>query len=678
MKKVGILGTLIISLAIMSFVSAEMSISQPASLYNVGDKFNVNVVLSEKTNLNDIFITKIICNDENNGTKESEIYRMPVSVIANQPKTIVVEGYAADFLINGMRGKCSFVASFANEKVTSQAFEISDEISVTAGFEKFLFNPGEEVKVSGKAVKKNGQLVNGFSEVVISDLGVDYVTDITKGALNFSFYIPDKAKAKEYRVLIRVYEKDDFGEKITNQGEFATSLAVRQVLSRADIAVNSETIKPGNNLTYTIVLFDQAGDMIEKQNIYARVYAPDGYLFEEKLAKSNEMNIIPTKTNFAPGIWRIETSSGNITAEKKINIEELEMIDYELENDILTITNIGNVPYKKSVEISIGKTKEIEEINLNVGESKRLVLKAPDGEYSISVNDGYKEKSLGSTLLTGSAISVDEEGEGFIDKSFIWMWIVLFALMGMILIYHFARVSKIPYIAFSPREKEEAKIKPINLANIKISGKGNLLDEGVRELCTVVAIKIKNMNEIMNDNAAMGAIENVMMKARERNGKTYSNENSKTIVFSPAFTKNEEKNSFIGVMAAKEFENILKSYNEGAKIPIKFGIGVNVGEMIRGVEGDKVKFVPIGNTLVNAREIAERVMQEVGISGNAHRKLLGKIKAEKIEGDNFWRVNKVVERENNSEFINRFLDRQRKEARDAAIREKRMSFSGNK
>ncbi|MCX8158876.1 MAG: hypothetical protein N3D20_01120 [Candidatus Pacearchaeota archaeon] len=673
MKKAGIL-TIIICLMFIEFVSAEISISQPAPIYNVGDRFNLNIVLSSKTNLNDIFITKIVCNSVN-GTQESEIYKMPQSVVANQPKTILVDGYFGDFLINGMRGECSFVAGFANEKATSQKFEISDEIKVNAGFEKFLFSPGEEVKVYGKAIKKNGQLVNGYVEVIILDLGIDYLTSINNGELNFSFYIPEKAKAREQEVLIKVYEKNDFGTQITNKGEVVTNLAIRQQLKKADIAVNSERIKPGNELDYKIVLFDQAGELIEKQDIYARVYAPDGSILEEKITKSEEMNTIAIKTNFMPGVLKIEAIAGDIRAEKKVNIEELEMIDYKLENDVLTITNIGNIRYKKNIEIFIGEAKETKELDLGVGESKKFVLKAPNGEYRIRVNDGYEKKLLGSAPLTGRSVSVDEEGAGlFNDISFLWMWVVLFVMVGGILLYHFVKVYKLPYFAFG--SKSTINKEPIKINDIKTAGKGNLLDNGVKEICSVVAIKIRNMSEIINNKDAIEIIENVMTKARERGGKTYSNENGSTIVFSPSITNDNENNHLIAIRSAKELEQTLKEFNNRAKKTIKFGIGVHIGEMIKGTDNDKIKFMPIGNTLSLARQIAEKAIQEAIISGAIHRKTLGKIKAERIDGDNLWRVHKIIERDRNSEFITKFLERQKREEMGKELKEKRAKFLG--
>ena len=57
-------------------------------------------------------------------------------------------------------------------------------------------------------------------------------------------------------------------------------------------------------------------------------------------------------------------------------------------NDTLLVTNVGNVPYRKAIQIVIGNEIEIKELNLEVGQSKQFRLLAPDGDYKISVTDG--------------------------------------------------------------------------------------------------------------------------------------------------------------------------------------------------------------------------------------------------------------------------------------------------
>ena len=67
------------------------------------------------------------------------------------------------------------------------------------------------------------------------------------------------------------------------------------------------------------------------------------------------------------------------------------------------------------------------------------------------------------------------------------------------------------------------------------------------------------------------------------------------------------------------------------------------------------------NTIVIAKRIAESSNGNILLSDNVHRKVLGKIRAEKIAGTNFWQLKKFVAREDYGDFVQKFLNKQKSE-----------------
>ena len=100
---------------------------------------------------------------------------------------------------------------------------------------------------------------------------------------------------------------------------------------------------------------------------------------------------------------------GTITAKYKdaeakgfFIIEIKESAKFELEGETLTITNIGNTKYTKTVQIIIGETTGIKEPKLDVGKKVSYKLIAPEGVYSIKVTDGKTILTQDEVKLTGT------------------------------------------------------------------------------------------------------------------------------------------------------------------------------------------------------------------------------------------------------------------------------------
>ncbi len=661
MKK-GVL--LLIFLAMLiPLASAEIFVSQPKGMYNIGDSFSFNVTVIPAVNINNFFVAKVSCIQEEvenlSNMKEVEIFRTPLSLKSGTQKTVEVSGRFDNFLIGDLHGTCNLNVVYGNQAASTPDFEITRNIYVNIATDKVILEPNERFNISGRAMRSNGAPVNGFVELKIPDLEITSFRAIEGGRFDIMLAIPENTPAKDYTVSARVYEKDDEGE-ITNEGAGESNIRVKQVIRKNEISISSQRIKPREELVYTALLKDQSDENVA-ENVKVSFYKPDGALLVSKLVKSGEANNITLEGSSTPGYWRISSTINNLQANRSFYVEEFESISFRLTNGTLSVTNTGNVPYKKSLEVLIGDTPKVQEVDIGVGETRRYVLSAPDGEYEIGVDSGNGREVVGTSFLTGNAVRIDSEGSGLFGKSSWLIWMVLIGACALIAIQQYGKISKRAYYGKTPSASQTATYSaPINLAGSS-DKKAGVITEGVREECSVISLKIKNHAEIEKTQGnAMDALERSLTRARDARAKIFSDKEYKTIILAPSLTK-EKDNSMKAVAVAREIENILTEHNKRFAEKIMFGIGVHNGEMIVESANGQFKVNSIGNTIPYAKKIADSASSGTGVSEHVHRRVLGKVKSDRIEGTNYWRVFKVRDSGLHSEFINRFVERQRKE-----------------
>lgn len=660
MEKGKILAVIMLCFSIFAaaLASAELFVSQGETLYNVGDSFSANVTIVPMTNSNDFLSVRLACLSEAESS-EAEIYKVPMSINYGQQKVVHVSGSFENFLIGGLIGKCVLKAFYAGESAAGREFEITRALNVNVLTNDIIFDPGSRIDISGTAAKSDGRASSGFVEISIPELGMNAYGAVIGGKFNFSFSIPDNAPSRLYSVNVKAYERDVSG-RVTNEGSSSRSMRVRQVVKKMAVALGAQEAAPESEMLYSVVLYDQA-DEEARSEVAVELVNPAGNVELSTIASSGEAYNLTIGSNYTPGYWKIKAKAGGLEGEKEFYVETLEKVSFKLAEGILSITNTGNVPYKKAVEILIGGVSESKEIELEVGETKKFVLSAPDGEYSIEAVEGENREALGKTFLTGHAISVDDAEKGWLSGSYsLILWIILIGVAMLLAVYNYDRIAKWAYTARAPKE---------NWTSIKTSGDGviksdGLVSEGVREECAVVSLRIKSMQDIENARgSAYDAVERALSRARDAKAKIYSDGNFKTMIFSPSVTKDAESH-MRAVRIAKNIERTLLEHNARFGEKVSFGIGVHGGEMIVQPGGNNFKINSIGNTIPAVKKIAENSQNSVGVSDHSHRRVLGKIKVDRDASGNFWRLRKVLDREEHSDFINRFINKQKEDSRN--------------
>ncbi len=645
---------LLLACLIIPFASAELFISSPKSVYNVGDDFAFNITVMQSIISNNFLSVSLVCIDEGI-SGEVEIYRAPLSVQTGQQRVVEVSGSLDNFLAGTLKGDCVLTAKYGVSEARSQEFEITREINVNVGVSKVILEPGERFNITGRTIKGNSKVTKGFLEIRIDELDITSFRQIDSSDFSIIMAVPENAPSGDFEITARVYEKDANGE-ITNEGNGATGIRVKQIVKRAEIAISEQKVNPGNDFIFSVLLYDQA-DKEAIESVKAKIVMPDGEVYGETIVKSGDANNMSIKKNFMPGKWIVIASVNDIQTNVSFNVNELEEISYSLVDGALQITNTGNVPYDKPVEISIGGASEVEDVKLKVGETKKYALSAPDGNYIVEVSDGNAKESLGTSFLTGGAIGVQREGEfNFWRQSYLIIWIMLISVAVLFAFYQYDRVSKKSYYGKAPAEggKQANYAAPVRL---DLSNKKDIISEGKREECSVISLRVKNMEEVERaKGSALDALERALVKAKDAKAKIYSDKLFKTIVFAPSLT-NEPENYMRAVRVASAMERVLNEHNQRFGDRVMFGMGVHAGEMIVESGKEGFKFNSIGNMMPSAKKIAEMSNSSVGVSEHVHRRVLGKVKSDKDTSGNFWRIRKIMDHEMHSDFISNFKAR---------------------
>ena len=646
--KIGVLFIIITAgLFLASSVSAELLIEQPSYTYNIGDEFNISVTVNSLTNTDDFFLAKLVCN-----SGEKDIYKSPESIKAGEQKTVFISARLREFLTDNFTGECYVKADYGSDEAISQKFYITNEVEINLEINGALFNPGEVVRISGEAIKKNGQLLNGFVQLSVSELNFSVYLPISKGKFSFNFTIPEYSYARTYNIIANAYEKDSSGE-IINEGNATASIRVKQIARKIDLEFSLLTIKPGDDLAYTIRLYDQAGEDF-KGDASVIVYKPDKSVFQKKLVKAGEPNTIKTTYNSTPDYWKIEAKAYDLTKEKGFYIEKAESASFDLVNRSLIVTNTGNVPYNRLIEVSIGEINELKEIKLELGQTKQYKLSAPKGEYEVSIKDGSKAEALGMASLTGGAISVGDVTGLIKSNSLIFAWVALIIILLLIILLYYRKIRKKSYFGQTPK-----LLAPIKIVSApKINADNAMADKGEREEAVMIALNIKNYDILTkNDPDIDTAINNVLYKAKEAKAKIYLNGDYRIMIFSHLLT-GEDDNNIRAVNVAKDIQASLS--DQALVKKMKFGIGIHSGEIIVEIKEGKFKLTSIGNIIPAVKKIAEYSNSDILMSEKMHRRVMGAVQAERLSNLPIWRIKKIANRDENTQFIDNFLKRQRR------------------
>ena len=631
---------LIFTIFFISMVSAEIIIQdQPNSVYNLGDTLTISATIKSLVSATDTFYMDLICEGQS-----INFYKNGVSLSSGEEKEIEASLIFTKNLIGEIKGKCKVKGTFKGDYILTDEFSVSDKINIIPESNNTIFTPGVSAVIKGSAVGENGGLANGFIDLRVVEgesILLSKHDTINNGFFSMSIVFPEDIKAGRYLLELSAYEEEP-GETInekTNLGFTAYNVDVTQVPTSLEIILDKE-VMPGTNAKIKAVLHDQTGENI---NLMAKITIKDDKqnIIEQTEKATDEYLEVPIVYNQKSSVWEASAEFDNLIAESTFLIQEKKDVNVSLVNNTLIITNVGNVPYNDTITLKIGDKTIFVDTNLDVDKSKKYLLTAPDGEYSISILEEGEDELTLSSFLTGRVISAKER-KG-IRGWFSFAWILIILILGYVAYMFFKRQRKKSFFGFLPSLSAK-KEKPTMMAGVelplnnssRLKSKSPLVValsiRGEQQKTTAVCLHVKNLREIQK---TKGDAEKILQRAidvaEDNKAMTYENQDYLFFVFAPLKTRTF-KNEATAMKIAQRIRDSLTEQNRLFKQKINFGISINNGQIIVKKEGESAKFMSLGKFIGNSKRLAS-LGEDIIFSKEVAEALKTEIKAEQIDSD---------------------------------------------
>lgn len=708
---------LVIALFLIANVSAGIYFSQPEQAYNLGDIIINDITVDSNT---DGFLkVDLVCEDNavnifNGIPSEGKVHiKFPLT-------TAYIQDISGECYFLGKYGQAVQQSrSFQISKILNIWLDIDslfakpgEEVIISGSVERLNrmgANGGIEISIPLLSLIKTEENTedldinsteNNETETQEETVTIDYNSgkffgSVVNGSFSVAFNLEEDMPAGDYRIDVLAYEESS-GIR-TSEGVSVANLRVSQILTKVEIVLSLQNLNPGEDLSFKPRLLDQSGQSIEEE-VSVIIRDEDLNRIFERIIPSEETINYNIPTNMSAGYYEIEASSSGLSEVKNFYVNEKKIVSLELVNQTLIVTNIGNVILKDySIQIELNGKPFVRKVNLGLGEKQEFKLTG-DGTYDIKISDGEKEFSQGGVVLTGDAVGVEsikKAGSLALGSPIVWIFFII--ILGGGLLFFLRDIFKKKSFAYPFRETLKRKFsKNSGVVELKVAeqapnvfeknqGEGLkseqkqqktieknkfspvtstnqaervLVLDGQKSKATILILSIKNKLDDFSKQNLEKSIEHVY----EKKAAVYEKGDSIFIIFSPLMTKTFRNE----VEAAKAGERILlflTEHNKKFKEKIDFGIGIHSGDIINKIEDKKLKFTALGNLVIVARKLAEVSDKQILMSKETYEKAMNDIKAVKknIKDVEAYEVQKVIDREQNKEFISGFLNRMEKE-----------------
>jgi hypothetical protein len=660
---------LVFVMLFISVASAEIIFTQPVkSVYNLGDTVFTPITIKTLTPISGVVQVNLVCNGS-----EINFYKNGINLVAGAEDNFDSRLVLTKNNIGGSQGNCKIKAVTSSEYVLSNEFKISDWLSISGSLEKSVFDAGETISITGKVTKETGENSNGLVEAQIetNDINqeVKQLGTLTNGNFAFNITIPPTLKAGDYILNIKAYEEDSDG-LITNSGTAGYNISINQVPTNLELLFESKEIDPGSSLVIHSILHDQTGDPINS-SVFITIKDSADKILEEKEINMGDALIYPIDSATAPAEFKVFAVSRKLTSEDTFLVKTKESIAVQIINKTIQITNNGNVFYNKTLLVKIEENPLNLQVTLDVGQTKKYILSAPNGNYNVKVLSNEGNEVSETMSLTGRAIGVREQGTNLTTLA--WILLGLIILVGLFILFKKLKRRKMSGGWFKkekfqrkavkeqkplPVMNEKMIITPVNKAEISLSIKGE------KQEASVVGLKVKNLREFrVKKGSSSDTLKQIINLAEDNKAVTYENNDYLLFILAPTKTRTM-KNEKTALDLAQEIQSILMNHNRMFNQKMDYGISLNKGSIVAKIESGVFKFMGIGSLLGVSKKIATLSDGEVLLSENINNLLRVNIKSDKETRDGFpVYVLSSVKKEGDEatkKFINKFMERQKR------------------
>ncbi|MFA5071007.1 MAG: hypothetical protein WC511_01395 [Candidatus Pacearchaeota archaeon] len=656
---------IIFAIFFCSFISAEIIFTEPLeTIYNLGEVINVPVTIKTVSDTSGVFQMDLICN----GTKINFYKYSGIQLSAGEEKKIDSSLLLIRNIIGNEKGLCKIKAILGAEYSLTEEFKISDSLIVDSSLLQTEFNPEETISISGTVARENSEKSNGFIQARIISNSEEVVKDgtITDGEFELDLTIPSKMKAGNYVLRITATEKDSDGI-ITNNGIKDFEIKVKQKPNNLELILEETEFLPEESVKIKAILHDQTGEPIAS-SVYITIKNSNNKIIEQKEISTGEFLEYEISQGELPSEWKIFAVSNKLSAEKNFLILKKESAEISIINRTIYAENTGNIFYNKTLLVKIDDEPLNLEIKLKVGESKKYVLKAPDGEYTIKISSEEHGEISELVSLTGNAIGIKELFN--YNSLNIYMWALLICGLFMAMLVSWNKVYKKNFferIKIRNREKKEKETPIIGSGDSK---KGNVAEislsikEGDKQEANFVCVKIKNLaNAKAKRGSGYETIEKLRELGEESKATIYEDKDYLFFILAPAKTRTF-KNEKTALELAEKIQEILVDHNRRFNEKINYGISLDAGSILAKIENGIFRFMSMGPLVTSSRKIASLSNENILLSEkmNEALRLIAKTEKEIIDGTSVYRLTKVKkENEEARKFISKFMERQKRD-----------------
>ncbi|MEK6817421.1 MAG: hypothetical protein AABX80_01340 [Nanoarchaeota archaeon] len=661
---------LIFTIFLSSFASAEIIIhNQPNEVYSIGETLTISATVKTLTSATSTFSMDLICDGQS-----INFYKNGISLSSGGEKKVEASLIFTKSLIGEIKGTCRVKGTFKGDNTLTNEFIVSNKMNLIPEPDNTKFIPGIPILIKGSATNENGEPANGFIDLRVAEgesIIINKHDTINNGFFSIEVIFPEDLKAGRYLLELNAYEEEP-GEIInekTNLGFTAYNIDITQIPTSLEIIFDKE-VEPGTNAKIKVILHDQTGKNIDSM-VNITIKDDKKRIIEQTEKATDEYLEIPIAYNQKSSVWGMSIESGSLTAEATFLIKEKKDVNVSFVNNTLIITNVGNIPYTDPVSIKIGDEIVFVDTNLDVDESKKYSLSAPDGEYQISVLEEDGDVYTLSSFLTGRVIGAKEK-KG-IRGLFSFAWIFIILILGYVAYMFFNKQHKRTFFGFMPsllakKEKSmmmtgveiplrtSSRLKSRNPLIVSLSIKGE------PQKTTAICLHIKNLREI---GKTKGDAEKILQKAidfaEDNKAMTYENQDYLFFIFSPLKTKTF-RNESTALRVAQGIKTSLIEQNRLFKQKLNFGISINNGQVITKREGDSTKFTSLGKFIGNSKRLTS-FGEEIVFSKEVAEALKTEIKSEQINNETDAYSIKEIKKSGspeNKKFVDDFIKRQQK------------------
>ncbi len=671
MKKMRFLLLILIPLLFLfPLISGIIIINQqPEEIYNLGDviSFPIKIISSGGTigSLN----IDLMCGVQKVNYKTG----IPLLSAGEEYETNIYVPLTKEE-IGELKESCKIKVNLGEDSVITNEFKISDLILLDTEFPSLEFNPEGIISIEGQAIKENSNPTDGFIELFILDgdnLILNHLETVKNGIFSINTSLPKNIKAGALILKLDVYEVDSNGN-IANKGFLNQNIRINQIPTNLEIVFESKEIEPGTNLKIKSVLHDQTGEKISSIT-HITIKNGNDKLMEQIEIATDEFLEFPILYNEIPSRWKVLASSNELTSESFFTILEKESINIEIVNRTLTITNIGNIIYDKNALVKIGNETINIELSLDIDESQKYIITAPDGKYNVKITT-EDSSFLEEVALTGKTIDVKKANRtvgSLIKYPLVWIFMIL--ILGFVVFIIFRKGYRKTFIGHISskikRTGEKRKLIPLtkgSLINSKNKAELSLSIKGDKQNVNLISLNIKNLKEIQ---AKKGNTEETLQKivdfCEENKAVTYESANNISFIIAPTKTRTF-KNEKITLELANKIKDILKDHNKMAKQKIEFGISLNYGTIVAKQDKDSFKFMSLGTLITAAKKISSLAEEDILLSEKMNDQLGAGIKTKKQEksGVEVYSIKEIRNVEEHKKFLNNFLSKMERENKE--------------